>query len=87
MNQSETESAPTSAKAREPEHAYDNPTISATRFLECVMHDPSVKLRHRVDAAAKLLHVLYRDPDYVQREIAKSREPAFVYKIEGITIQ
>jgi hypothetical protein len=83
------EPAPTteSTKAQGPEHAYDAPGLTATQFLEAVYHDPTVPIGIRIDAANRLEHLRCRDPDYVAREIAKSREPAFTYKIEGITIQ
>jgi hypothetical protein len=76
-----------SNQAQGPEHAYDAPGLTATQFLEAVYHDPTVPIGIRIDAANRLEHLRCRDPDYVAREIAKSREPAFVYKIEGITIQ
>ena len=87
MNRSPETHPNQSATAQEPEHAYDNPTITATQFLEAVYHDPTVKLRHRIDAAARLLRILYRDPDWVAREIAKAREPDLIYQLPSIKLQ
>jgi hypothetical protein len=87
MNRSpELTHADQSTTAQEPEHAYDAPGLTATQFIAAVMHDPTVQLHMRIDAAGRLLHILYRDPEYVQREIAKGREPAFTYRIEGIKV-
>jgi hypothetical protein len=43
--------------AEPPSHAYDDPTLSARAFMLAVMHDPSVPIHNRMDAASKLLRI------------------------------
>jgi hypothetical protein len=77
-----------STKAHAPRrHAYDNPMLSAKEFLLAVMHDPTVPLHHRMDAAVKLLHITYIDGDYIRGEYLEASEPVLTYKIEGIKLQ
>ena len=58
---------------REPEHLYDRPGIQPAQFLLDVMHDPTVELRHRMNAACKLLRIYplddwpNRNPRYTVR--------------------
>ena len=42
-------------------HEYDDPSLSAVDFLLAVMHDQTLSLAIRMDAADKLLPI-YRDP-------------------------
>jgi len=58
-------------------HAYDDPHITATAFLFAVMHDRDTPMRHRLSAAAKLLHLNDCLP----------RDAHFTYRIEGMTLQ
>jgi hypothetical protein len=45
-------------------HEYDDPTLDAVDFLLAVMHDQTLAIAIRVDAAAKLLPI-YRPPPQV----------------------
>jgi hypothetical protein len=48
------------AKLLETPHKYDDPELSAFDFLLCIMHDQTLPLALRADAAGKLLPV-YRE--------------------------
>jgi hypothetical protein len=39
------------------EHLYDCPNLGPVSFLEAVMHDPTVAMRHRLHAADKLMQL------------------------------
>jgi hypothetical protein len=41
----------------EQEHKYDDPALTTKEFLYAVMHDPSLELGVRMDAACKLLAI------------------------------
>src|SRR6516162_10102063 len=70
-----------SVKAREPvTHAYDNPQLIAKQFLLAIMRDPTVPIRARIDAANKLLRIVYIDGDYVPGEWC-NKEPSLTIKI------
>jgi len=56
-------------------HAYDDPNISPRQFLLAVMHDLSVPLSARMDAATKLL--------YLPPEPPPPPEPRLTIRIEG----
>ena len=68
-----TATAVAKAQAPEPEHLYDRPGIQPAQFLLDVMHDPTVELRHRMNAACKLLRIYplddwpNRNPRYTVR--------------------
>jgi hypothetical protein len=46
-------------------HGYDRPQLSPKEFLLAVMHAPNLPLATRMDAAVKLLRIVYIDDDYV----------------------
>jgi hypothetical protein len=54
---------------------YDNPTLSAVEFLFAVMHDSTLPIEARVEAAGKLLTTDTAD-------LPGEREPAVIYRIE-----
>ena len=51
---------------QDPEHRYDLPNISSAMFMAEVMHDRSLPLAIRMDAACKLL-AIYPDESFVPR--------------------
>jgi hypothetical protein len=53
------------AKPQDLHHQYDDPSINGEQFLLAVMHDRSLPLAIRVDAADRLLP-LYQEPRPVQ---------------------
>jgi|SRR6516162_8109087 hypothetical protein len=65
----QNQSPQTEIKAHNPErmvrvhHAYNAPDLSPKEFLLRVMHDPSVPIRDRLDAASKLLRLYPFDWD------------------------
>ena len=53
-NGSPNQGPPTEILGPEPEHAYNDPTLSPQEFLLAVMHDRKMPMSARIDAAAKV---------------------------------
>jgi hypothetical protein len=47
-----------------PEHRYNDPTLTTKEFLHAVMHDTTLPLGTRMDAATKLLPLEVEVPTY-----------------------
>jgi hypothetical protein len=55
-------------------HKYDDPTLSSVGFLFAVMHDPSLPIEDRLEAAKNLIDIGYGD-------LSAERPPAILYQI------
>jgi hypothetical protein len=64
----------------EQEHRYNDPTLSTIEFLRAVMHDPTLELGARIDAAVKLLPLEVEVPTYYG-EFPWSRQVVLTIKI------
>jgi hypothetical protein len=51
------------------DHEYNDPNISATDFIKAVMHDPTVPLSLRTEAASHLLKIPEPPPAVVTLKI------------------
>jgi hypothetical protein len=65
--------------ADEQEHRYNDPTLTSKQFLREMMHDPTLSLGVRMDAAIKLLPLELEDGD-----LLISRDVALTIRITGI---
>ena len=65
------------------EHPYNDPAVTSKEFLRAVMHDPTLPLGQRMDAATKLLPLEVEVPTYYG-EVPVSRAVALTIRIEGI---
>lgn len=63
-------------------HGYDRHQLSPKEFLLAVMHAPNLPLATRMDAAVKLLRIVYIDGDYVPGEWC-NKEPSLPLKSVG----
>ena len=61
----------------------NGPNDEPTQFLLDVMHDPKVSIRHRVDAACKLLEI-HGAQAFATRWVGDTKEPTFKIIIQGI---
>ena len=59
------------------------PNDEATQFLLDVMHDPTVSIRHRVDAACKLLEI-HGPHAFATRWVGDTSQPLFKIIIGGL---
>jgi hypothetical protein len=58
------------------DHLYDAPNLSSKEFLLAIMHDPTVPIGRRIDAACKLLELWPHPWDY--------GPPHLTIRIEGL---
>jgi hypothetical protein len=66
------------------EHGYNDPAISSMEFLRAVMHDQTLPLKQRMDAAIKLLPLETPPIPTYYGEFSMSRTVALIIRIEGI---
>ena len=59
------------------------PNDEATQFLLDVMHDPTVGIRHRVDAACKLLEI-HGPNAFATKWVGDTSQPLFKIVIGGL---
>ena len=69
------------------ERPYDDPHISSMEFLRAVMHDPSLPLGTRMDAAIKLLPLEFPQVPTYYGEFPMSRTVEITIRIAPIVGQ
>ena len=66
------------------QHHYDDPALTSMEFLRAVMHDQTLPLGQRMDAAVKLLPLEHPLVPTYYGEFPMSRTVALTIRIEGL---